>query len=128
LPLAIGGGIAKLEAALPTFERKTESRCYYTRTHIDKPEDKHLSYQVQIDAIDKPGVLKYLIHFFSTHRLIVDNILTQTYPSPTHTSMMCIQCHIHLPQSIPSSIFREEFLSFCDEFNLELELTPFRLG
>lgn len=117
--------IAKLEDALPILAKELGLSITGKRTEPQQKETRLIPYLVEAVAIDHPGIVHHLSSFFSQQNINIDEVYTQSYPAPhTGTPMFSLSMTIELPASIQISKLREEFLTICDELNLDALIEP----
>ncbi len=79
--------------------------------------------QVDVAAIDHPGIVRNLASFFSDKRINIMNLDTDKYAAPhTGTPMFSLHMTIGIPTDIAIAPLRDDFNIFCDERNLDAEL------
>ncbi len=79
--------------------------------------------QVEVSAIDHPGIVRNLASFFSNKHVNIINLETERYAAPhTGTPMFALHMIIGIPAETSITQLREKFTLFCDELNLDAEL------
>lgn len=118
--------IAKLEAKLPTIEKKTNFVFHCKRTkHV--ANNIGLPYQAQLIATDRVGILAEICSFFDKNGIIVDECQAQTYsPTSSQTQMCQLQLNIRIPVKAHLATIREAFMTYCEELNLDALLEPIK--
>ncbi len=82
-----------------------------------------IPYQVEVSAIDHPGIVQNLASFFSNKHINIVNLETERYAAPhTGTPMFALHMTTRIPAETSIAQLREEFTLFCDELNLDAEL------
>lgn len=123
------GAIAKLEATLPSLESRLGLAIQARRTNSPDTEMnniKTMTYTIQITAIDKPGILNGLSDFLSGFLIQIDEVSAQTYLGQSSTQMASLNLKVQVPESVHLATFREQFMSYCDEKNLDAFLEAAR--
>jgi glycine cleavage system transcriptional repressor len=117
--------IAKLEAQLPALGEKLELTITAKRTTSQQPQVNAIPYQVNVVALDHPGIVNQLADFFSMRNINIQDLFTDSYNAPhTGTPMFTATLIVNIPGDIAISRLREEFFYFCDGLNLDGILEP----
>jgi glycine cleavage system transcriptional repressor len=125
--LHVGGNwsaIAKLETALPALAKKLNMEILFKRTKQSKAKEKYLPYKVEIFAHEQSGIVYEISDFFTAHKIHIERWETRTYKTSSQTSIFNLEVAIHIPTNYNIADFRDQFLIFCDEFNLDGILEP----
>lgn len=92
-------------------------------TEIQESKNKRLPYQVTVVSMDHPGIVHNISDFLSSHKLNIEEIETNTYPAAhTGTPMFSLEMTISVPADSSVKTLREEFITFCDDLNLDASL------
>jgi glycine cleavage system transcriptional repressor len=76
-------------------------------------------------AIDHPGIVHKLASFFSAKQINIVDLNTQRYAAAhTATPMFAVNMTIGIPADIAIKPLRDEFITMCDELNLDASMTP----
>ena len=120
--------LAKLESSLNTLAKQLDLMIGTRRTEPRKASASFLPYSVEIVALDHPGILNQLAHFFTTRGINIQDMVTGTYHAAhTATPMGSISLSIELPADVHIASLREEFLDLCDANNLDGVIEPLKL-
>ena len=119
--------IIKLERSLMLLMKKYPIHIYSTRnlaaTNNSITEEKpYINYLIQTTTIDKPGILDKLLQFFNQ-----ENIKLKEAKVTSHAynqSLVDIEIQIKISAEVHIVSFRENFLTYCDELNLDASLEP----
>lgn len=122
--------IVKLEKSIALLTNKHQIHIHIRRSPTDintsnnnnKKAEPYIYYIIQTTTIDKPGVLNKLFHFFNKEQ--IDLKYAKTTPKAYNASMIDIEIHIKLPADLHILSFRDRFLTYCDELNLDASLEP----
>lgn len=120
------GVIAKIETALPNLERRLGLRILAKRTTENHPSGKLMTYSIQITAIDKAGILQGVSEFLLAHSIPIEEVNGHTYLTHTGTRMLSLGLKIFISDKIHLASFREQFINYCDDHNLDMFLEPVR--
>jgi len=91
---------------------------------VRKQQDTTAHHKVTVEAIDNPGIVHEITGFFSNKHINIEEMHTGTYAAPhTGTAMFNLSVEIRIPNRINISELSDEFISFCDERNLDAALT-----
>ena len=119
--------LAKLETALDTLGKKLDLIVNTKRTGDRATKDNVLPYAVEVVAVDHPGIVSQLTGFFSQHGINIEELRTDCYAAPhTGTPMFTINMVIAIQANMHISTMREQFMNFCDEFNLDAIMEPIK--
>lgn len=118
--------VAKLENALPPITGKMGLTTIIKQTRSREPI-KSITYTVNVVALDHPGIVHEIAHFFSQRKINITDLETGTYSAPhTGTRMFNINMSINIPAETHLATLREEFMVFCDDRNLDAVIEPIR--
>ncbi len=120
------GAIAKMEATLPSLEQRLGLTIQARRTHEPTTLDHTISYTIQIIAIDRIGILSGISDFFNKFAIQIEEISTHTYLSSTGTRMVTLHFKISVPDKVHLATLREQFMSYCDDNNLDSFMEPLK--
>lgn len=82
-------------------------------------------YSIDVVALDQEGIVLRLSSFFANRSLEIAELNTRRYNAPhTGAAMFSVQMTVNLPASVHVATLREEFLDFCDEYNLDAIMEP----
>lgn len=115
--------LAKLETQLSCAGRDLD--LHWKRTTPPRTSTELMPYAVDVIAMDQPGIVQQLAHFFSTRGINIRDLSTSRYPA-AHTGTPMFSAHITLdvPGKMHIAMLREEFLEFCDHLNLDAIFEP----
>ncbi|MDX1593106.1 MAG: glycine cleavage system protein R [Gammaproteobacteria bacterium] len=117
--------IAKLEDALPRSAEALGMQIFCRRTDTPDRRDDRLPYMVEVVALDHPGIVHQLAHFFSARGINIEDLVTHTYPAAhTGSPMFAVTLTVGIPASQHIGTLREEFLDHCDQLNLDAVMEP----
>ena len=90
-----------------------------------KPEIKKLApYVVEVVSIDHLGIVQDIARFFATRNINIIDLDTSHYAAAhTGTPMFALHMTVEIPSEQPIAKLRDEFISMCDELNLDASLT-----
>jgi len=121
--LLVSGQDVSLEAllqALPGIANK-EQLTLTTREAGERSEaGSYLPYQVQIVAMDHPGIVNRLSQFFAKRSINIQQLETSSYSAAhTATPMFAVHMKIEIPANQHLTELRNAFYDLCDEYNLD---------
>lgn len=120
------GAIAKMEATLPSLEQKLSLSIQARRTTEPSYTHSTIAYTIQVTAIDKPGILNGIAEFLYSMNIPIEEISAYTYTPHTNTRMVSLLIKINIPDTTHLATFREQFMNYCDDNNLDSFLEPAR--
>ena len=83
-----------------------------------------IPYDVDVVAIDNPGIVHNLASFFSSRQINIVDLETDRYAAPhTGTPMFSLHMTIGVPTDTVIASLRDEFMATCDELNLDATLS-----
>jgi glycine cleavage system transcriptional repressor len=119
--------LSKLEGQLAGVGRDLGLTIVHKRTKERKQLKPMVPYQVEVVAMDHPGIVKNLSNFFSRNGINIEQLSTDTYPAPhTGTPMFSVVMTVGIPADVHISRLRGDFLDYCDELNLDAVFEPVR--
>ncbi|MEJ2643644.1 MAG: glycine cleavage system protein R [Gammaproteobacteria bacterium] len=117
--------IGKLEAQLPRLEQQLGMTITARRTEARQPRQALLPYEVDVVAMDHPGIVHDLANFFSERNINIQDLVTSSYAAAhTGTPMFSVHMSVGIPADQHISALREEFLDHCDQLNLDAVIEP----
>ncbi len=120
------GSIVALENTLPGLGTSLGLSLTVRRTRMRNPQST-LPYEVEVVALDHPGIVKNLAGFFAQREINIEELSTDTYPAPhTGSPMFSVHMTVGVPPGSSLVALREEFLLLCDSLNLDGSLEPRR--
>ena len=124
----IWDAIGRLESALPAISKKLELTTTVKHTR-QRDASQSMVYNVNVVALDNPGIVHEIAQFFSSQNINIDDLHTGTYSAPhTGTQMFNLSMSIRLSADTHIASLREEFMDFCDDMNLDAIIEPQRVG
>ena len=78
-------------------------------------------------SLDHPGIVYRLANFFSTRSITIHDLNTSSYAAAhTGSPMFAVHMTIDIPAEIHIAALRDEFMDFCDEYNLDAIMEPIK--
>lgn len=116
-----------LEAGQQQMGEQLDLLITLKRTRAPDAGPAALPYEVDVVAMDNPGIVHEIANFFSTRNINIDDLHTGTYAAP-HTGTRMFSLHLVLSMSAEHSVaqLRDAFLDFCEARNLDATMTPKR--
>lgn len=127
--LVTGGAdaLTRLEAGLSGLGQQLGLAIIHKWTSQRAQTTPAMPYQVDVVALDHPGIVHGLAQFFAQRGINIENLETDSYPAPhTGTPMFAVHMTVGVPGQHHIATLREEFLSHCDDLNLDATLEPQR--
>ncbi|MGA7178300.1 MAG: ACT domain-containing protein [Thiobacillaceae bacterium] len=120
------GNISALEQSLPGLGESLGLTLNARRTQMRHPQTT-LPYEVEVVALDHPGIVKNLAGFFAQRGINIEELTTDTYPAPhTGSPMFSVHMTVGIPPQSSIAGLREAFSLLCDSLNLDGTLEPRR--
>lgn len=128
LILMVSGGwdaIAKLEAQVPSLQDDLGLTVIARRTEERTSATGLVPYEIDVVAMDHPGIVNEVAEFFSNRKINIEEMNTGSYAAAhTGTPMFSLKIIIAAPADIPIGQLRDDFAEFCDDLNLDAALEP----
>lgn len=120
-------GLSRLESSLPASGRELGLDLVVRRASGKPAETALIPYQVDVVAMDHPGIVQSLANFFSRLGINIQSLDTETYPAPhTGTPMFAMHMVLGIPADARIPHLRSDFLDYCDDLNLDATFEPLR--
>ncbi len=117
--------IEQLKQALSGAASDLELTITLQSTQQKQQQEPALPYHVEVVAIDNPGIVHEITGFFSNRKINIEEMNTGTYSAAhTGTLMFSLTVEIKIPGSVNISNLKDDFISFCDERNLDATIEP----
>lgn len=121
------GAIAKLEAALPTLEKRTETVITVKRTQLASSITNRIPYSIQVIALQSANVLSEAVSFLEGEGAQIEDLHLSPYVAPrTGAAMLVLSITISIPDGIHLSTLRDNFIVYCEERNLDAAMEPYK--
>ncbi|MDM8547658.1 glycine cleavage system protein R [Candidatus Venteria ishoeyi] len=121
------GAVAKLEAQLPKLQSQMGLLLTSKRTEQREFKRQMIAYEVEVVAMDHPGIVRDISGFFSSRQINIENLQTSNYAAAhTGAPMFAMQMNISIPADLSIGSLRGEFMDLCDELNLDAMLAPIK--
>jgi len=115
--------IAKLEASLPLLAQQYHFTLQTKRT-LPTPASNAYPYQIQVIAQDRIGILNELATFFTQHQIMIEKMECENYIAKNQAKMVNITFLIHIPAKQHLATFRDQFILYCEDRNLDIMIEP----
>ena len=120
--------LAKLESNRPSLEQHLGMKIITKQTKGRKSGLELLPYEVDLVALDHPGIVHHLAHFFSQRQINIEDMATSSYAAThTGTPMFAVHITVSIPADTHIAALRDEFMEFCDRMNLDAVLEPIKV-
>lgn len=118
------GSIEKFMAATTGLESSLRMQLQVKPTSIKTEPGALAPYAVEVVSIDHPGIVQDIARFFSSRKINIVELETERYAAAhTGTSMFALHMTVEIPADEPISKLRDEFISTCDDLNLDAMMT-----
>ncbi|MZR63921.1 glycine cleavage system protein R [Alcanivorax sp. DP30] len=121
------GTLSQLETDQQSLGEELDLLITLKRTRQRDQRHAALPYEVEVVAMDNPGIVHEIANFFSSRSINIDDLHTGTYAAP-HTGTPMFSLHLVLSMSAEQSVaqLRDAFLDFCEARNLDATMSPKR--
>ncbi|MBT8097140.1 MAG: glycine cleavage system protein R [Woeseia sp.] len=117
--------LGKLESNLDKLSKERDLTISIKKTTARDNNEKSMPYAVDVVALDQPGIVFQLAHFFASRKIEIADMATRSYAAAHSGSpMFAVQMNVNVPASVLLSQLREEFLEMCDQLNLDGLIEP----
>jgi len=108
----------------PDIENSLKMKLTVKVTETRAESQQLVPYDVDVVAIDNPGIVHNLASFFSSRQINIVDLETDRYAAPhTGTPMFSLHMTIGVPADMAIASLRDEFMTICDELNLDATLS-----
>lgn len=119
--------VAKFESQIPALEKRLGLSILIKRTTRKEPQRAALPYNVNVIALDNPGIVHEIANFFAVQGINIESLETSTYAAPhTGSPMFALNMIVNIPARVHIGALRENFMLFCDDRNLDAIIEPFK--
>lgn len=119
--------IAKLEVQLPNVAKRLGLELITKRTSARPAQNEAMPYNVNVIALDNPGIVHEIANFFAQQGINIEAMETSTYAAPhTGSQMFALSMTVNIPARVHIASLRESFMVFCDDRNLDAIIEPFK--
>jgi len=126
--LLVGGSAESIDnfvADTASLEESLNMKILVKITSGEASRQALVPYNVEVVAMDNPGIVHNLASFFSSRQINIVDLNTERYAAAhTATPMFAVNMTIGVPADIPLKQLRDEFIGMCDELNLDASMTP----
>ncbi len=117
--------IARIESELARIAEASGITLQLRRTAQRPAREDMVPYSVDVVCLDQGGIVAGLSGFFSSKGIDIGELSTRSYAAAhTGAQMFSVYLVINIPSRIHVGALREEFMDFCDQFNLDAILEP----
>lgn len=119
--------IAKLESTLPRLAKELEVSLQLRRVQETNTKESKVPYYIQAISPDKVGILFAITQFFQQKAMNIDELNVEYFiAQKTGTPMTSISFHTYISAKDNLTSFRESFLLYCEEYNLDIAMEPLK--
>ena len=120
--------LSKLEGQMELLGDQLGLKIIHQRTQPRDRTQPAVPYNVEVLAMDHPGIVRNLAAFFSRNSINIEELQTDTYPAPhTGTSMFSVTMTVGIQAKVHIPTLRGNFLDYCDDLNLDASFEPARM-
>ena len=116
--------IKTIQLLLPKLESELGLTIISKETGVMAKEEARLPYDVEVVAMDNPGIVHDVTDFLSSKQINVEEMATSSYAAAhTGTTMFSMEMSVSVPATMNIASLKNEFLEFCDEMNLDATMS-----
>ncbi|MDH5572210.1 MAG: ACT domain-containing protein [Gammaproteobacteria bacterium] len=124
--MLVSGSVASIDnfiAQITELEERLGMHLLAKSTSTQPTDTTYALYTVEIDSIDRPGIVRDIASFFSDKQINIVDLDTLRYPA-AHTGipMFTMQMTIGVPPEQSIVTLREEFISLCNTLNIDADI------
>jgi glycine cleavage system transcriptional repressor len=117
--------IAKLEAALQDVGESHDMTILIKRTLTNPNISNIIPYHAHIVGLDDSILVHELINFFAEQQIaIIELTLKTTTPSTAEVAIFDLMLNLHIPIEINIHDLRKNFITACEDLNVDGKLNP----
>ena len=84
--------------------------------------DDHLSYNINVEDMDNPGIVHKLARYLSQQSINIVNMQTASGHAPhTGTPMFSVNMQVDIPAELNTKQLENDFTVLCDELSMDVE-------
>lgn len=118
----VESSINQLESSLAKLGQNAELTIETRRTSSPELKER-IPYHIEIVAIDHPGIVYQLTNYLSKLNINIQDLNTNRYAAAhTGTAMFAVDMHVTIPAELSIQQFRDDFVHFCDDLNLDVSM------
>ena len=119
--------LSKLDGQMGQLGDQLGLTIIHKRTQKRERTQPAVPYEVEVVAMDHPGIVRNLAAFFSKNGINIEELQTDTYPAPhTCTSMFSVTMTVGIHADVHIPTLRGNFFDYCDDLNLDASFEPVR--
>ncbi len=119
--------LTRLEDRLSSVGEELGLSILQKRTRQLERKAPLVPYNINVVAMDHPGIVHNLADFFAQRGINIEELATDTYPAPhTGTPMFSVNMTVGIPADTHIPTLRGDFLDHCDSLNLDAIFEPAR--
>lgn len=119
--------IAKLESSLSSLNQNHAMGLQMHRLEQQQEYPDSIPYLIETLALDNKEILTNLVVFLEQHGITILEISSSCYPAHhVSNSLFSSKFLIAIPHEQALVTFREEFLDYCDQLNVDALLEPLK--
>lgn len=119
--------VAKLEECLQVLGQDKNLTINSRATHAREEKVEMVPWHIELVAIDHPGIVYKISSYLSEQQVNIQDLETRQYKAPhTGATMFSVDMDVAVPVSLGMNQFREQFVDFCDQLNLDASLEAIR--
>jgi glycine cleavage system transcriptional repressor len=120
--------LSKLEGQMGPLGDQLGLSIIHKRTQKRERTRPAIPYEVDVVAMDHPGIVRDLASFFARNGINIEELQTDTYPAPyTGTPMFSVTMTVGINADVHIPTLRGNFLDYCDDLNLDASFEPVRM-
>jgi glycine cleavage system transcriptional repressor len=117
--------LAKIEPKLKKLEQKYTLTVVLKRTELKPPEKPVVPYVLYLVCLEDSSAFHQLMRFLHQESVYITEVFVESYKTrQTGTPMIAITVKIQINTDTSLSDWRERFMLFCDDLNIDAIMEP----
>lgn len=119
--------IAKLESLLDSLQNRLGIQIQLIRPDDSKPLPQGIPYSLETMSLYRNDIVQDVTTFLMSRNIFIEELSASRYHAPyCNSPVFSTRFIVSIPSNIRLLSFREEFLDFCDNLNLDAILEPIK--
>lgn len=119
--------IAKLENLLENLQHRLDIQIQIIRPTGSPPSPQGIPYSLETMSLYRNDIVQDITTFLMSRKIFIEELSASRYQAPyCNSPVFSTRFIVSIPSDIRLLSFREEFLDFCDNLNLDAILEPIK--
>jgi len=126
--LLVSGDRAAIESVTQqkdSLESSLNLNLLIRKTASKSASDELISYKINVEGMDNPGIVHKLTRYLSQHSINIVNMQTSSsHAAHTGTPVFTVNMLVDIPVNKNIQQIQEEFGLLCDDLNMDADFSP----